>query len=464
MLPARALPLSFLLPSWTARQLALLLTQQRRTVYESASNGNGKGNSKTKKNNKSGEGIFGPRTEAYRAPRAAAPPRSLFEELFPEERTVVNNEKQAPTGQYKALRAAAPPKSLFEELFPEERTIVNNEEQTSPREITHPDKLPTFQWQEIAVSQSTQDIREQRKRELERAEAEWGTSVEPRRMSSVNLQPMREVEERERRKASVLVLSSASKTLEESDFFRLSPKGRHIEGWTSGIIKIIPGRDPHTLAPLGHYFILFTSYAAARAYFDQIIRLHTLARTYPASKTAILPPPTGYLKPSEDLDALVRGFSLVPAYSRLSLRQLHKPYRPSILKLLSDGGPTIIARQKSGAEDMVLFSLEGAPSLSELDVVKILEDDGRRRNLLWRLAKEGKVVKLKDRSENDELGADGMRPLRLLNVVTRYVVSFADKYEARRFVREWHRRPCPLQKEYKLGDEPPPIVNAQIMW
>jgi hypothetical protein len=154
----------------------------------------------------------------------------------------------------------------------------------------------------------------------------------------------------------------------------------------------------------------------------------------------------------------------VPAYSRLSLRQLNKPYQPAVLKLLSNGGPTIIARQKSGAEDMVLFSLEGGPALTEFDVLKLLEDDGRRRNLLWRLAREGQVVKLKDKSENDELGPDGMRPLRLLNVMSRYVVSFADRYEARRFVREWHRRPCPLQKEYKLGDEPPPIVSAQIMW
>ena len=43
----------------------------------------------------------------------------------------------------------------------------------------------------------------------------------------------------QRREASVLILNCASKTLEESDFFRLSPKGEHIEGWTSGIIKSV---------------------------------------------------------------------------------------------------------------------------------------------------------------------------------------------------------------------------------
>jgi hypothetical protein len=47
-------------------------------------------------------------------------------------------------------------------------------------------------------------------------------------------------EEKQRQEASVLVLNCAGKTLEESDFFRLSPKGEHIEGWTSGIIKGMP--------------------------------------------------------------------------------------------------------------------------------------------------------------------------------------------------------------------------------
>jgi hypothetical protein len=42
---------------------------------------------------------------------------------------------------------------------------------------------------------------------------------------------------RELQDASVLVLSNASKSLALSDFLRLSPKGEHIDGWASGIIK-----------------------------------------------------------------------------------------------------------------------------------------------------------------------------------------------------------------------------------
>jgi len=41
----------------------------------------------------------------------------------------------------------------------------------------------------------------------------------------------------EHENAHVLVLSNASKSLSLSDFLRLSPKGEHIDGWASGIIK-----------------------------------------------------------------------------------------------------------------------------------------------------------------------------------------------------------------------------------
>lgn len=40
-----------------------------------------------------------------------------------------------------------------------------------------------------------------------------------------------------RRPGGMLILSAASKHLEESDFMRLGVQGRHVEGWVSGIIK-----------------------------------------------------------------------------------------------------------------------------------------------------------------------------------------------------------------------------------
>jgi hypothetical protein len=57
---------------------------------------------------------------------------------------------------------------------------------------------------------------------------------------------------------SVLLLSNASKSLILSDFLRLSPKGEHIDGWASGIIKgtspllSIPNQKCSNLTPFSY--------------------------------------------------------------------------------------------------------------------------------------------------------------------------------------------------------------------
>jgi len=137
--------------------------------------------------------------------------------------------------------------------------------------------------------------------------------------------------ERHKGKASVVLLNCASKTLEESDFFRVSPRGEHIEGWTRSIITVIQDRDANTLEPLGAYYIFFSSEAAARAYLDQIIHLHNLARVNSRSlRSATLPPPPGLLRPGEDLKEALKTFSLVPGQSKLNIRLAAQTPQPAI--------------------------------------------------------------------------------------------------------------------------------------
>src|SRR5438045_611006 len=77
---------------------------------------------------------------------------------------------------------------------------------------------------------------------------------------------------------------------------------------------VIPGRDPETLEPRGHYFVLFSTDAAARAYRDRVIRLHRISKTWtPTSITSPLPPPPGYLKDGEDIHALMQAFTIIPS-------------------------------------------------------------------------------------------------------------------------------------------------------
>lgn len=130
-----------------------------------------------------------------------------------------------------------------------------------------------------------------------------------------------------------------------------------------------------------------------------------------------------------------------------------------MVKVLSDGGLAAIAKQKTNSEDMVLFSVDMGP-LTYWDVQHAITEDGKKRNLHWRLTEgQGAIVKVNVRNEEDESS-----DRRYSRAPPKFILSFQDSHEARRFVREWHRRPFPVQREVKLGDEPPPTINAEMFW
>jgi hypothetical protein len=170
----RALPPSFLLPSWGARQLALNL--QRACMSDSAS---GK---------------------------------------------PVNIRKVRPT---RSKQSKSPRSSLFDELFPEEKDSEKDGKESKV------DKLPPFQF-DHGFERNWGRIRQRRPTCVGNWKIEKGDDAEEAPPPT----PQSEQEgEKRRREAAVLVLNSASKRLEESDFFRIGHKGTHIQGWTTGIIK-----------------------------------------------------------------------------------------------------------------------------------------------------------------------------------------------------------------------------------
>jgi hypothetical protein len=120
-----------------------------------------------------------------------------------------------------------PPKlSLFDELFPEERESGNDGGEVKV------DKLPPFQFDE-SLERKTRRVRD-------RPPLVWKSTglkhKSTRELPSRTGQTKQEDEKR-RLDAAVLILNSASKRLEESDFLRIGHKGAHIQGWTTGIIK-----------------------------------------------------------------------------------------------------------------------------------------------------------------------------------------------------------------------------------
>ena len=201
---------------------------------------------------------------------------------------------------------------------------------------------------------------------------------------------------------------------------------------------------------------------------DRIIRLHCISKTWtPTSITSALPPPPGYLKDGEDLHGLMQAFTLIPSSQQnVSIRKLKKPFQPAMQRMIAEGGhPSIVARQ-SKSEDMVLFSLDKG-YLGIYDLRAALGRDGKRRNLQWNLLSgDDDIVKLdgtKADTAEAEIEEQEIRS-RKRRELSRYIISFRDQQEARRFVRAWHGRPFPLTQERQPEDEAPPIVSAGLLW
>lgn len=252
---------------------------------------------------------------------------------------------------------------------------------------------------------------------------------------------------------TVLVLNAASRSLLESDFYRLAPQGKHLGDWAVGIARIIQARHPATYEPLGKYYIFFHTRAAAIAYSEEVWRLHELSQraahlisTSLSSSDSIpgplpLAPTLAVDKGTEsDLDAALRGYTLLPHSARLDLK-LH------LCKDLPVPAEDRLSSMSQVAHHhFVLINLEGCKTtLAALH--EAISRDGEERRLPWGLAvrEDGRpsiAAVVPDDGSEAELSwrgsvADDDDPG---NRFWRFIVPFTEAVEARRFVRNWHRR------------------------
>ncbi|KAI0482448.1 hypothetical protein GGR56DRAFT_670328 [Xylariaceae sp. FL0804] len=219
------------------------------------------------------------------------------------------------------------------------------------------------------------------------------------------------------RAKSMLILSGASKHLLESDFLRLGPKGKHVDGWVSGILKVIQRRDTDTLEPLGSYFILFDRPEAATAYEHEVKRLWELGKEHVPgahhgrrpnhSDASLVTPPGLRVVGGEDVGAALRSYTLVPPSlprhlfdpspqsSRQQQQQQQQQQRqrgggPRAWAAELDGGGTLVERlrRRCGSRHLVLVGVEGG-RLAPAALRSAIDDDSRDRNLPWRLAGTG---------------------------------------------------------------------------
>ena len=236
---------------------------------------------------------------------------------------------------------------------------------------------------------------------------------------------------------------------------------------------MIPGRDPNTLQQLAHYFLIFPNPAYARAYQNHALTLHRMAKTHtPTSIESSLAPPKGMVIRGRDVFTLLQNYSLVPPSQNISLVVRSPPFSTSIRNLLTHGGyaPLTGAYEKTGKA--ILFWVDGyQPSTSM--VRSAISKNERIRGMTWAMAPgEASLKKIDtplqtmDDSEESEVteAAEDFETKHLQRSLSKWIITFANEAEARRFTRAWHRKSFPLPGDTGAYGEPHPLVHAEFMW
>ncbi|KAG8530057.1 uncharacterized protein KY384_005539 [Bacidia gigantensis] len=302
---------------------------------------------------------------------------------------------------------------------------------------------------------------------------------------------------------TILTISAASKSLTEADFRRVAPKGQHIKDWNGPgeILKVIPARNPRTLAQLPTYFLLFPRDTHALIYKDHIERLHRLSQIYtptsiespflyhpgrtwqkepprssdpnnPGLKDPSNPSPQQAQQKESNLSATEREYEALSSYA------LFPPLKPrtssSAAVPIADLGYAPITRAGPRKEDRsgraVMFWVEGTRQPSTQMVGEMMNSDGRDRGLYW----EVKVEEFKEREDplNSPVSEEGERGMKdgeeegegdgevgRQARTRRWILTFAGTEEARRFVRGWHMRVISVARRAEDA-----LVHTELLW
>ena len=243
-----------------------------------------------------------------------------------------------------------------------------------------------------------------------------------------------------------------------------------------------------TLSPKCHYFLLFPNLAYAQAYQKHVFGLHQLAKTYNSSSPSwglsIAIGRKDNLFSAIELPVLMQNYTLSPPSVRLSLRLLDAPSINTVRTVIDHLGYPQIVTPDDKAGRSVLFWVDGYQP-SSLSVKTMLAKDGQDRGLQWgplRGCGSIEAFAVKPGEEHDEeteaeaagepdngqwdrwSKTEDLKPKR--NWAQRWVISFEDEAEARRFVRVWHRMPYmyPLQTEKPSRGEENKLVHAEFLW
>ena len=202
--------------------------------------------------------------------------------------------------------------------------------------------------------------------------------------------------------------------------------------------------------PLDKYILHFPTVDAAKAYKHELERL-VASPNPPESRLSLCPPDPASLSVE-----LVTG-------------------RNPLARVPGSRVPTDILRRGLDSRNLVHVELEGS-QLSLEEMGGLLEADGRRRHLAWKLrdgwGEAGISVSLRgsaprkpnapDAAEEEEDAGEvpSRRKPPPEDFFSRFFLSFQTVHDARRFIRSWHRRALNVNDNESRAC----IVNASLIW
>lgn len=205
--------------------------------------------------------------------------------------------------------------------------------------------------------------------------------------------------------STVLILSGLSNSLVDTDFYRILPESKHIEGWAGGLVKVVQARDALSHEPLGRYFLMFHSKPSADAYKAEILRLHALSKRLLYSFTSKSPLVASDTNSqplfTEAEKADVRSFTLCPPTAPLviNVHMWNTNLVREIARNTNIADVVQALRPDVATPSKVLVTVNTTPGskagagggLTIDELWLTLRDDGRERGAPWVLSnlKEG---------------------------------------------------------------------------
>ena len=160
---------------------------------------------------------------------------------------------------------------------------------------------------------------------------------------------------------------------------------------------------------------------------------------------------------------MLQDFTLCPPSHRLKLLYVYDFLSPGMRSLLDRGGYLRPSDGTSRVGRAVLFWVDGySPTSREINAV--IASDGRDRGMAWDVS----ISKLDGSNELAELPHDHYLESAMEGYETnllrrsssqRWILTFVDESEARRFARAWHRRHLASPQHHESR-----TVHAEVLW